>query len=214
MLMPDGPEQSFVSYLEELADREDRGALATLRRVVGRSPAEVPAANRYVDRFVDQHRLANPKISALRVEAAYYMIASLFASHPVSAPPAGRRNFGASLAQLKREGGEPGIDRRFAVLLDSHEDELGDHLAHLVGYLKSAEGAPIGVDWTQLLRDVLRWGHPDRLVQRGWARAFWTKPEEQTVGAIQPSPGLSGQEAPEEEQPSDDEGGTEENADE
>ena len=38
----------FIAYLETLRDREDRGALASLRRGIGRRPGEAPEVMRYV----------------------------------------------------------------------------------------------------------------------------------------------------------------------
>jgi CRISPR system Cascade subunit CasB len=57
-------------------------------------------------------------------------------------------------------------------LLNSDEEELPHHLRGIVSLLRSAK-APIPVDWSQLTWDLRFWSHPERRVQRDWARSFW-----------------------------------------
>lgn len=162
-----GKGERFISYLQELADKEDRAALAALRRSLGKSPGEAAETHRYVLRF-------NPEPWE---ESAYYLVAGLFALHPESWPhkEGDKRltNLGASFAWMKAKpeaSSDSSIERRFVALLDCHADDLADHLRHAVSLLKAKE---IPVDWLQLLRDLRRWNHEERFVQRGWARAFW-----------------------------------------
>ncbi len=159
-----GKGERFIRYLEELADKEDRAALACLRRSLGKSPGEAAETHRYVLRF-------NPEQWD---EWAYYLIAGLFAMHPESwrktEDDKRLTNLGASFAWLKSKTDSDSIEKRFVALLDCHADDLADHLRHAVSLLRSKE---IPVDWLQLLRDLRNWNHEDRFVQRGWARAFW-----------------------------------------
>lgn len=93
------------------------------------------------------------------------------------APP----NLGASLHALAAEerrrtgrGPEESVDtaeRRLASLLRAHRDDLSGHLRQTVSLLKSRG---VAIDWHRLLRDLAAWDHPDRYVQRKWARAYWT----------------------------------------
>ena len=77
----------------------------------------------------------------------------------------------------RRRGGKsprepvPNVERRFAVLLDSHAEDLPERLRHAMSLLKAQD---VPIDWTQLLDDLLRWDWPERLVQRSWARDYWT----------------------------------------
>ncbi|MCS6803444.1 MAG: type I-E CRISPR-associated protein Cse2/CasB, partial [Dehalococcoidia bacterium] len=64
----------------------------------------------------------------------------------------------------------PAVERRFIALLMTEREELGDQLRHALSLLKSAG---YGIDWRKLLRDIEAWSHPERLVQRRWARHFW-----------------------------------------
>jgi CRISPR system Cascade subunit CasB len=63
------------------------------------------------------------------------------------------------------------------VLLAAHPDDLDFHLRQAVSFLKSRD---VPVNWHQLLSDVLAWGHPERYVQRRWARAFWGRSTQHT----------------------------------
>jgi CRISPR system Cascade subunit CasB len=161
----------FTEFLAGLADREDRAALAALRRGLGRRPGEVADPCRYVDPWLTPNDHA-------WIEAAFYTVASLFATHPLVWRRAGEdaergaTNLGASLDRMApgADSARPGVERRFTALLNSDSEDLATHLRHAIGLL-SAKDVP--VDWAQLLRDLLAWNHPARRVQRAWARAFW-----------------------------------------
>jgi len=158
--MPDKKTHPFVTYLESLA--EDRGALAALRRGLGQPPGTVAAMYPYV-----VPRL--PANAERWLEDAYYLIAALYAMHPTAG---GSGNMGSHFRRAAEADPErrEAIERRFTRLLAAHPDDLPDALRQAVGYLRSAE---VPIHWHQLLRDVLAWGHPERYVQRSWAKAFW-----------------------------------------
>lgn len=151
---------AFILYLEE--NRDDRAMMAALRRGLGREPGTVPEVSRIV-----QRRLASNAPSFL--EDAYHLIAPLFALHSAEG---GRGNMGDHFRAMCEPGQDPppNVERRFMGLLARDSTDLADALRQAVSLLKS-KGVP--VDWDQLLRDVLAWSHPDRYVQKYWARAFW-----------------------------------------
>ncbi len=62
------------------------------------------------------------------------------------------------------------LELRFRALLDSDDDQLPDRLRRLVTYLRSKN---LGLNYQRLLDDLLWWDHPDKRVQRRWARAFY-----------------------------------------
>ncbi|MEJ5330684.1 MAG: type I-E CRISPR-associated protein Cse2/CasB [Desulfobaccales bacterium] len=159
-------EERFIGYLESLVKNQDRGALAQLRRGLGKPPGAAPEMHRYVVPFL-------PATPSPTLEEAYYLIAALFAfwhqgkdTVASNAPP----NLGASLACMVTKDNEDSIDRRFTALLKSHPRDLSHHMRQAIGFLKSKE---VPVAWQQLLRDILNWEHPEGFVQRDWARAFW-----------------------------------------
>lgn len=173
-------EDRFAAYLQELANRDDRAALAALRRGLGRPPGEATEMYPYVVPWAPDG--AGAWLS--REETAYYLVAALFGFHPLHrpAPPdtrPERDNLGAALLALARDDQGhidmdrlKSIERRFVALLNSHPDDLPTHLRGVIGLLRGKE---IPVNYAQLLRDIIAWDRDDRRVQRTWARAFWSR---------------------------------------
>jgi CRISPR system Cascade subunit CasB len=116
-----------------------------------------------------------PERSRPAVDAAYYLVASLFALHP---QPGGVGNMGNHFGRARDpQGDSSALERRFTTLLAAHPDDLHVNLRQAVSFLRSKE---VPVNWHQLLSDVLAWGHPERYVQQQWARAFWGRPSQPT----------------------------------
>jgi CRISPR system Cascade subunit CasB len=156
--------ERFINHLSSLAvpGKEDRAALARLRRCVGKPPEE----------SIDIYPLILPWLPPLYPdeETAVILTGTLFAWHPIAG---GKGNLGVTLRRLaSRSNGElpPGLRRRFESVLESSIHELPVRLRHLVS-LVANNGEPI--DWMQLLLDIRQWTHPDRRVQRAWARDFY-----------------------------------------
>src|SRR5690242_2648276 len=98
MSPPRPAERRFSEYLEDMVAREDRGALAALRRGLGKGAGEAAEMYPYVVRFLlDDNRRS--------IQNAYYLVAALFARHqlPWRSEPGDRHstNLGASFAWLK-----------------------------------------------------------------------------------------------------------------
>ncbi len=149
----------FITYLESL--RDNRGALAALRRGLGQPPGDAREMYPYVVPWLSAEAPAQR-------EAAYYLIAALFAYHP---DPGGSGNLGQAFRRtLNPTGDNVATERRFTALLTAHPADLPFYLRQAISFLKSEETP---VDWHQLFRDILAWGHPDGYVQKQWARAFW-----------------------------------------
>lgn len=149
----------FITYLESL--REDRGALAALRRGLGQPPGDAREMYPYVVRWL-------PAEAGAQRETAYYLVAALFAYHP---DPGGNGNLGQAFRRtLDTNGDSTATERRFTALLTAHQDDLPFYLRQAISYLKSKE---VPVDWHQLFADILAWGHPAGYIQKHWARAFW-----------------------------------------
>jgi CRISPR system Cascade subunit CasB len=187
------PRDPLVARLQELAEKEDRAALAALRRGLGREPGTVAEMYPYVEPFMpsDAGSARDPRV------AAAYLVASLFGLHPVHADtPEGparrtRGGLGTPLRQIRHRPDtndeDAGIARRFVALLECNREALPVHLRHLVTLLHSrAEAVPI--DYRQLRLDILDWDAEDRRVQRAWAAGFWGGREqsEDQAGADQP----------------------------
>lgn len=156
---------AFVRRLYALADAEDRGALAALRRSLQDASGMSPAACPYVVPFL-------PKEPDLFRERAYFLVAALFSlagnhAEGVSIGDVFRR---INLATSSDGKDNPSIRGRFVALLDAHPEDVAEHLRH-VASLARAHDVPL--DWEKLLRDLLLLRHPERRVQRAWAHDFW-----------------------------------------
>ena len=157
-------EWRFIEMLKGLERREDLGALAALRRGLGRAPGTASQMYPYVVPYLPDDK---------RDEDTYYLIAALFAWHRRDWQAADSNTdtgFGASYRRLWDDTKSESTERRFVALLNARREDLPEHLRHAVGLLKSKE---IPINWLALLRDVTRWDDERRSVQRRWSRAFW-----------------------------------------
>lgn len=150
----------LVDYLQQLAQRQDRGALAALRRGLGRPPGTVAECHPHVAPFLPGQGWG------WRHECCY-IVASLFAMHPDSAH---QGNMGDTMRRVAKEADSESVGQRFMALLKSHRDDLFEHLRHAVS-LAAAKG--VAVNWDRLLRDIRHWDSEDGWVQRWWAQSFW-----------------------------------------
>ena len=155
--------ERFVEYLEGI--REDRGAMAALRRTLAFGPEELgyTRAYRYVEPFV-QHEEGWPR-------RAYYLVAGLFALHPDSED--------VSLAEARsrvwqQENRPPSLERRFLALLDADADQLPHQMRRIIAYLRSKRQ---GLNYQRLLEDLLDWFGRKRWIQLRWAREFYRSAE-------------------------------------
>jgi CRISPR system Cascade subunit CasB len=100
----------------------------------------------------------------------YYLVAGLFASHPENNSDP-EENLGRTLKRLYLIQNEsPSVEKRFLALLEADDDQLLEHLRHLVNLLKSKGLAP---NWAQLLQDLIhRQYNPDE-VKKKWAQGFY-----------------------------------------
>ena len=158
-------EERFINRLKQLAEGQDRGALASLRRGLGQPPGTVADMYRYVEPFLGGE--------ARYKEDAFYLVAALFALHPKSTDE--KSNMGTHLAKTRTDAGADALERRFTALLAAHPDDLPDYLRQAVSFLKSKEEP---VNWLRLLQDLQYWDKrddPKHSVQRRWAQEFWRK---------------------------------------
>jgi len=161
----------------------NRPALAALRRGLGKKPDENLEPYRYIGTTLA--RCAPWQIDW------YYLVACLFALHPVNWPEWGTgdgfmpTNLGASFHRLvaDTENMRESAEKRFVALLNCHVDDLPQHLRQAVSLLKAHN---VQIDWARLLDDVQKWDHQEGHVRRDWAQAFWSDPDrpdnDQTAG--------------------------------
>jgi len=163
--------QQFVSRLDSLVTRGDRAWLAALRRLTS-TPDRWNA-----DTFAAAMPMLPPGLHP-NEEGWWLLVAGLHARwHQArSTPGHATGSFGASMRRLATQlspDAEPAdaVTRRFSVLLTATDERLTHHLRQAVTQLAAHD---IAVDFSRLLDDLRHWDHPDRYVQRHWARDFWT----------------------------------------
>lgn len=153
-------DSAFVGYLAGLAARKDRGALAALRRGLGRPPGMAPELYPHVVRF-----FGSPLPDR---ENAMFTVAAIFGVHPHH-----RTGAGSPLKVLRSLDLESGsTERRVLSLLNADLDALPVHLRHLVSLIRS-HGPERPLDYQALLDHLVQWEAPSRWVQRRWARDWW-----------------------------------------
>jgi len=74
-------DRRFTEYLEELrGGRDGRAAMAALRRTLGKPPGQVPEIGRYILQWLPSQLSEWQQAE----ERAYYLVAALFAWHPIA----------------------------------------------------------------------------------------------------------------------------------
>jgi len=157
--MNDGS-NALILHLGELEKNKDRGALAALRKGLGKAPGSVPEMFEHVIPYMDRD-------ATMAQEDASFLVASLFASYPEGS---GQGNMGATFRTISAATGSDSTEGRFVALLKCHRDDLPDHLRHAVALARSKNAT---IDWDQLLCDIQNWDDASSSVQRRWARSFW-----------------------------------------
>ena len=153
--------KEFVDYLKDFAESDNRAALASLRRGLGKD----------VGTATEMYRYVFPKVHYKSDESAYFLLASLFGFYPKAKHTDG--NLGASVLSINHKSGS--IEKRFVALLNSREEMLHEHLRQIIALLRS-EKAP--VNWIELLKGIKFWSNSNRSIQRSWGRSFWSETSE------------------------------------
>lgn len=168
--------RGFINELRAI-QKQDRGRMSALKRNAGEM---LPG------RETSWFYSLLPKAPEQRKQReVYYLIATLFDFNRLPGRPG---NFGQTMLQLcnnmKRD---PKDFRRFHILLDSEFDrvhdpdevespwadgggELAYRLRQMVMLMASKD---VGIDWAELLVDLCSWSHPNRRIQKKWARSFF-----------------------------------------
>lgn len=159
-------EAQFVERVEAL----DAGRLAALRRGCGeRDPVEgrCPWLVALIQGAAD--------------ESTAFLTASLLAQYSTAVIKSGRHrargNFADTWKAAVAGRGSDSIKRRFHILLDAEYDPFtgdGDLPYRLRQMVRYAAGRGVGVDWPVLLADLKYWNHPEKPVQKRWARSFFS----------------------------------------
>lgn len=153
--------ERFVERLQALG----RGELAVFRRSAGERLA---TARNALGLF---YRLLPPEPQF--PEETFFLVATLF---PLNGHKPVDGDFGRTMAVLRQRTNREGLDSRMRILLEADYDRrrgTGELPYRLRQAVKLADSQQVGVDWVQLLLDLNWWGHPDRIVQKRWARSYF-----------------------------------------
>ena len=165
----------LVAELVEMAEPEapDRAVLARLRRYIA-DPARVPITGTR-----GLFRAVPPKD-----EDHAFLAAGLFAWAKGSCCQEDDVNFGAAFGGGLTRDQKEQREKRFIDLLNTGAEELPDKLRHAVTLIARDH---VGLDWVRLILDLRAWSHPDRPVQRNWARGFWATAEPTDATTVAPT---------------------------
>jgi len=156
---------AFVESLEDLVKKGDRAGLATLRKGLGKEPGTVTEMYKYVySRIPGQTNPFDEKI--------YFLTASLFALwHQGKQKLEGdfEGDLGKTFRQVNKKMESESIKERFTAIINSHFDDLFNHLRHAVSLAKSKD---VPVNWSFLLEDLKWWNNDDKRVQKKWMKSF------------------------------------------
>lgn len=174
--------QNFIAYLQEKLDNR---AYAILRRsLADKQPGDYIPAFPYIERFVQD----NPDgVNSYDERRGLYLVAGLYcllnrpltpgdtdeAEHSSKAPEKTSTvyNLGHSVAWAHQKkypnpGEEPtSLERRFLLLLDADEQQLGHFLRQMIMIIKDEP-----IDWVQLTKDLLYW---NTQTKQKWAKGFY-----------------------------------------
>jgi CRISPR system Cascade subunit CasB len=153
--LEDSRPAEFISLLQGL----DPGDRARLKRNAGKTISEAHDAMGLFYKLL-------PYGVSQSQEEFYFLVATLF---PIAAK-GNKGNFGDHLLLAQSSKNSKGLDRRVEILLDADMIQLHFRLRQSVHFLQSCR---VGINWVQLLEDLLQWNHPDRYIQTRWARSYF-----------------------------------------
>lgn len=157
--MTENEKNANVTYFFARLDKLDIGDRARLKRNSGKTLEE---AHEVLGLFYGLLPKGLPQYQ----EEFYFLVATLF---PLN-DGGGKGDLGASLTIARSDKNSKGLDRRVERLLDADTVQLNFRLRQTVHFLKSCR---VKINWPQLLEDLLLWNHPDRFIQKRWARSYF-----------------------------------------
>lgn len=167
---------AYIDYLISLADGNNRGAMADLRRGLAGQPGTEPAMFPYVAPWVPDNLRNTWR------EKVYYLVAAQFAYYQAGSGAGARLrtdegNLGKHCQTLVLKEKQSGsFEMRFTSLLNAHPEDLPTYLKQVISLLRSNE---IAINWHQLLHDLLSWNSESRYIQRQWANSYWAYQQKQ-----------------------------------
>lgn len=157
----------FTKYLQGL--RENRAALAHLRRGLGKSQGTIGMLP-YIAPFLPDDK---------REYSAYFLTASLFGIHALFTEQKYHdigRIFRLLGEKKTSKEATQSLQRRFTALLDANQMDIGHHLRQVISEANSAK-PEIAVNYRQLLLDLIEWNNSSKHIQKRLAKSFFFDPK-------------------------------------
>ncbi|MEW5895661.1 MAG: type I-E CRISPR-associated protein Cse2/CasB [Candidatus Omnitrophota bacterium] len=153
--------KTMIEYLEDMAQRESK-IRAALKRSLAFDLGTYPPVFQYIERWIGEDDNDWRRF-------VYYLVAGLWALQRRES----RKGIGLKMTEAIRmfyfsNEQSPSVERRFIAILDADEGQLAYRLRQMIALLKDYP-----IDFVDLLRDLLFWNHPDKLVQIKWAKIFY-----------------------------------------
>lgn len=159
----------FENFLDNLKKTREtsRGDLAILKRACGLKIAKSRNALGIFYRYLPSQLVRDYN------EEIYFLVATLYGLNDF--PFTG--SFGKTMREVYRKTDSESISKRMISLLDSRLEGSNELSYKLRQSVRLASSHQVGVDWLQLLKDLIYWTHEDKFIQRNWARDFFSKPK-------------------------------------
>lgn len=155
----------FINKLRKM----DKKELAILKRNAGYTIGESHKALGIFYRILP--------LSLKRYEELCFLIATLYALNPRE----NSEDMGKTILKLNKICNNESMEQRFLNILDSEFDYIGsgsygggEMAFRLRQIISLASSKDIGINWEQLLEDLIYWqGNNDRFVQKRWAASYY-----------------------------------------
>ncbi|MBT9153333.1 MAG: CRISPR-associated protein Cse2 [Firmicutes bacterium] len=159
-------------FLAKLASLT-KGEIAVLRRNAGTA---ILGSRKVYGIF---YRILPPTVDSLAEE--YFLIATLYGFNKLTFIG----DFGETMRRVRQSMGTS-LDRRFTTLLEGSLNNDGAHPGELAFRLRQcimmAASDNVGVDWRELLYDILLWRSSDKSVQKKWAKSYFSDQDSKNEG--------------------------------
>lgn len=173
--MDDSKYAGFFSAIDNLS----KGDIAELKRCVGQRTSEARGGA-----LAAFYRVYPQTEYRFGKEDIWFMSATLYAGYKTllseanAKKPWDETDFGWTLRRAYKQSTSNSLEKRFIALLDCRECD--DYMAYKLRQLLSiTDSRQAGVNWPKLLKDLLYWDHPDRFVQKDWAKNYFNEGKEE-----------------------------------
>ena len=152
--------QSFIQTLEQFRIGKNTAALSACRR-----------GFLYDDKFLEPYPFLNRMVPEGKNSEMYYLIAGLYAIHPMNSDGY-HYNFGTAMRACYNASNQTSsFEKRFSTFLQADSDELKRSLFSLIQLAKSKN---VPINYAELLEGLMFWNSDRNYSKKNWANSFWS----------------------------------------